>query len=380
VEDYEREFAARVGCAHAFSFASGRMSLYAILEALGIGAGDEVVLPGYTCVVVPNAVLYRGATPVYVDIDPVTFNVDVGALEAAITPRTRALYAQHTFGLVCDIDGIRRVAERHQLPVIEDVGHALGAQWNGIPAGALGDAALFTSDHSKVIGTMVGGMATTNRPEIALRLAEAQVLAAELPPEVVSGIRRTFLLEHALLAPPVAWMGRVAYALLSRAGVLFAFRDEPEVERPTAYPYPARFPRALAAIGRSQLDRLPGNLRHRRRIGLALEKRLEWLGDRLQPDASNHAFLRYAIQLEDRDSFARLFSRHFDLGIWFTSVVHGRSSAFEQVRYREGSCPNAEAAARRVFTFPTHERVAPDFLLRLVDAHLAQIRSAMVRP
>src|SRR5438270_4063417 len=126
IQVYETEFARLTHTVYAFSFAAARMGLYAILEALDIGPGDEVIIPAYTCVVVPNAILYRGAKPVYVDIDPITFNIDVRKVETAITSKTRALYAQHTFGLVCDVDGLNAIGRQYRLPVIEDAALALG--------------------------------------------------------------------------------------------------------------------------------------------------------------------------------------------------------------------------------------------------------------
>ncbi|TBR22055.1 aminotransferase DegT, partial [bacterium] len=107
IEEYERRFAEAAGTRRAFSFAAGRHALYRLLEALDIGAGDEVILPAFTCVVVPNAILYRGARPVFVDIAPGTYNIDPSLIETKITPRTRAVIAQHTFGKLCDIDAVK---------------------------------------------------------------------------------------------------------------------------------------------------------------------------------------------------------------------------------------------------------------------------------
>ena len=115
---YEAVFAARVGCAHAFSFAAGRMALYALLEALELQPGDEVVLPGFSCVVVANALRYRGLHPVFADIDPRTFNLDPERAAARLSPRTRALYLQHTFGISAEAERLRALADRHGLLVI----------------------------------------------------------------------------------------------------------------------------------------------------------------------------------------------------------------------------------------------------------------------
>ena len=144
--NYEKQFAQIVGAKYAFGYANGRMGLYSILQALGIGSGDEVIIPAFTCVVVPNAIIYRKATPIYVDIDPKTFNIDISLVEKRITSKTRALYAQHTFGLVCDIEGLNALGAKYGIPVIEDGAHALGASWKGNPVGSLADVAFFSTD------------------------------------------------------------------------------------------------------------------------------------------------------------------------------------------------------------------------------------------
>lgn len=140
------------------------MSLYVILEALGIGSKDEIILPAFTCVVVPNAMIYHGIKPVYVDIEPDTYNIDVSKIKEKITPQTKAIYAQHTFGIPCNMDCIARIAKDHGLIVIEDCAHALGASLNGRKVGSLGHVAYFSTDHSKVISTSTGGMITTKGP------------------------------------------------------------------------------------------------------------------------------------------------------------------------------------------------------------------------
>src|SRR3989339_2196666 len=120
VQKFENNFAQRFNNAKAFSFWKGRVALYAILKALGMTENDEVILPGYTCVMDLNPIKYLAARPVYVDIEPKTFNMDVSLLEEKITPKTKVIIAQHTYGYVCDMDAILDIANRHNITVIED--------------------------------------------------------------------------------------------------------------------------------------------------------------------------------------------------------------------------------------------------------------------
>lgn len=362
VAAYEAQFAAAAGTRHAFSFGAGRMALYALLEAMGIGAGDEIIIPAFTCVVVPNALIYRGARPVYADIDSRTFNIDPNAVEDAITPRTRALYAQHTFGVPCDIDALREIGRRRGLPVIEDAAHALGATYRGARAGSLTEAAFFSTDHSKMIGSMMGGMVTTSDEGLAASLLRIRNLTPSLPARIVRRMVRTFLLEHLLFHPRALWLGRAAHAVLVHTGMLFYFRDELMTQRPSAYPYPCSMPGPLAGLGLSQLAKLGENLAHRRGIAAWLEDRIGWYGQGSIPENSSPSWLRYSFLVRDRNEFMRRFRRHFDLGIWFTSVVSGRSHDLQAVGYVPGSCPRAERVARHIVNFPTHPHIPLEVL------------------
>ncbi len=140
VAKFEKAFAERIGVSRAFAFWKGRVAMYAILKAMGISEGDEVILPGYTCVMDVNPIKYLGAAPVYVDIEPVTYNMDVALLEEKITPRTKVVIAQHTYGYPVDMDPLMEIASRHGLPVVEDCCLSLGSLYNGKLCGTFGVA------------------------------------------------------------------------------------------------------------------------------------------------------------------------------------------------------------------------------------------------
>ena len=161
VERFQRAFAEWIGADRAFAFWKGRVAMYAILRALGVGEGDEVILPGYTCVMDVNPVAYLGAVSVFVDIEPVTYNMDAGLLESAITPRTKVIVAQHTYGYPCEMDAIFEVAGRHDIPVIEDCCLALGSTYKGRRCGTFGLASYWSFQWNKPFTTGIGGMVTT---------------------------------------------------------------------------------------------------------------------------------------------------------------------------------------------------------------------------
>jgi perosamine synthetase len=167
LEEFERAMAAYAGTAEGVGLSSGTAGLHLILIALGVGPGDEVVLPSFAFVAAANAVLYVGATPVFVDIDPVTLNLDPDAVARAVTARTKAILVVHTFGYPADLAPILDLARRHGLRVIEDACEAIGAEYRSRRVGGLGDAGVFSFYPNKPITTGEGGMVVTNDAALA---------------------------------------------------------------------------------------------------------------------------------------------------------------------------------------------------------------------
>ncbi len=170
VEAFERLVADYVGVRHAVAVSSGTAALHLALLALDIRAGDEVIIPDFTFPATANVIVLAGATPVLVDVEPTTFNLDVTQLRQAITSHTRAIMPVHLFGLSADMDPILTIAEEFGIPVIEDAACALGASYYGRPCGSMGRIGCFSFHPRKVITTGEGGMAVTNDDELADRI------------------------------------------------------------------------------------------------------------------------------------------------------------------------------------------------------------------
>ena len=168
VAEFEKAFAKRHEVEHALATTSCTTALHLILAALGIGPGDEVIVPAFTWVATANVVLYCGATPVFADVDRRTYNLDVAEVQRRLTSRTKAVIAVHLFGLCADMDSLRQVLPEH-VAVIEDAACAAGASYCGTPAGALGRAAAFSFHPRKSITTGEGGMVTTRDAKLADR-------------------------------------------------------------------------------------------------------------------------------------------------------------------------------------------------------------------
>jgi len=166
-EDFERAVADYVGTTQAVAVSSGTAALHLALAALDIGAGDEVITTPFSFVASANVILYQQAQPVFVDIDPVTWAIDVDRIEAAVTPNTRAILPVHVFGQTCPMDRIMSIADRHGLAVIEDACEALGGAYKGRRAGSFGQFGTFAFYPNKQITTGEGGMVVTSDPELA---------------------------------------------------------------------------------------------------------------------------------------------------------------------------------------------------------------------
>lgn len=169
VNRFEEAYARLTGAKHCLATANGTSSLLASLGGLGIGAGDEVIVPPYTFIATVNAVLILDALPVFVDTDRETFQIDAGKIEAAITDRTRAILPVHLGGSVADMDAILQVAKTHKLPVVEDTCQSHLAEWKGRKAGTLGDAGCFSFQASKNLNSGEGGAVLSDNPELIER-------------------------------------------------------------------------------------------------------------------------------------------------------------------------------------------------------------------
>jgi perosamine synthetase len=225
MEEFEEAMAGYTGAAHAVAVSSGTAALHLAIRALGIGEGDEVILPSFTFIAAANALRYERAKPVFVDIDPRTLNLDTKRIEEAVTPRTRAILAVHTFGVPAAMHEILDIAGRSGLLVIEDACEALGAEFAGKKVGTLGDAGVFGFYPNKQITTAEGGMVVTNKPEIAARVRSLRNhgRAPAAGPHDYSEVGYNYRLSELHCALGVEQLKRVETILLGREAIAAAY-------------------------------------------------------------------------------------------------------------------------------------------------------------
>jgi perosamine synthetase len=325
---FEDAFAAYCGVGHAVACNNGTTALHLALVALGVQPGDEVIVPTLTYIASANTVTYCGATPVFVDCDPVTFNIDPAQIEARITPRTKGIMPVHLYGHPADMDPIRAIAERHGLFILEDAAEAIGAAYRGRRTGGLGDCAAFSFFGNKIITTGEGGMVTTDDAALAarLRLYRSQGMDPD---------RRY-------------WFPVIGYNY--------------------------RMTNVAAAIGLGQLERIDAHLAARRRVAEGYDRRLAPLAGRIELPRTaawaDHVLWMYTILTPsdgsaDRDAVAAALAA-VDIE---TRPVFPPLHGLPPYRALDrGPYPHASAVAARGLNLPTHAQLTEGDLDRIAEA------------
>ncbi|MEX0804351.1 MAG: DegT/DnrJ/EryC1/StrS family aminotransferase [Candidatus Binatia bacterium] len=363
MQPYESCFSTVFGADYdAFSFWKGRAALYAILQSMELSDGDEVILPGYTCVVVANAIRYAGAKPVYADIEQGGFNLNPASVRERITAKTRALIVQHTYGIPADIRSLQAIAEEHRLKVIEDCAHVLpGSKYQGEFLGSFGTASFFSSQWSKPYTTGLGGMAITRDKELAEQLTMTHARFAEPPLRQKAQLQIQYALYQRLFKPKLYWYGQKSFHALSRLGIFVGSSNTNELtgEKPADVAW--KMGAFQRRVGLARIDDLKPNASHRQNLSRYYSGLLSRDGWPVYDhrDAGAITLLRYPLQVENKANLLEQSSRAgIELGSWFETPLHPVAlSDHHLMDYRLGLCPVAESTAAQVINLPLHERV-----------------------
>ncbi len=358
-------------------FWKGRVAFYSLLKAMGVGPGDEVILPAYTCVVVPNAVLYCGATPVYADIDLDTFCAGADAIRAKWSPRTKVVVCQNTYGLSAQVDVIAQCARALGLRTIEDCTHGFGGTFLGRPNGTWCDAAFFSTQWNKPFSTGVGGFSLLNDPSLVGPLAgQCADLAAPSEWDVLN-LSGLYLLRDCLLNDWTYWALLKGYRALSAANLVLGSSSAEELEGGVAMPKAYR--KGMSSLqARRGLKALLGFNRSQAMRKTNAEELTRFLAQRGRNHVrmemfKDHAFCKYPLLVEDRDTFVdRARSCRVSLGDWFCSPLHPVSRDLDPWHFDPSMFPRAVLAARHVVNLPLSDGELPK-LFRFLERHLDQV-------
>jgi dTDP-4-amino-4,6-dideoxygalactose transaminase len=318
----EQEVAAYSDCAHGVGVSSGTDALLAALMAIDLKPGDEVITTPFTFFATAGAIARLGGRPVFVDIEPQSFNLNPALIEAAVTPRTRAIIPVHLYGQMAEMDPIMEVAVRHNLYVIEDAAQAVGAEYQGRRAGSIGHMGCFSFFPSKNLGGFGdGGMVTTNDAAMAerLRLLRGHGAQPKYYHAVVGGNFRLDALQAAVLRVKLKYLDEWTAARQRNADT-----------------YRRLFAESGAPVG------LPAEMPHRR-----------------------HIYNQFVIRAERRDELmAFLKQQQIGTEIYYPVSLH-LQECFADLGYRAGDCPESERAARETIALPIYPELTEAMLGRV---------------
>ena len=350
VKEYENAFAKWNGSKYAFAFMGGRVALSACIHALQLKPGDEVILPGYTCVVVPNAFHFAGVKTVYSDIELDTYGLDASLIEEKITPKTKAILLHHLYGIVCrDYEQIIKIAKRYNLYVIEDCAPSTGAVFKNKRVGNLGDVAVYSSEQSKVFTTINGGMAVTNDDLLAIRLKAYYDQASYPDANLIDKHLHSVMINYYSCKDTKRWWKGELIRFLYRDKIIISTTKEEKKGIKPSY-YGRKMPSAIAAIGLNQLKKIDGYNEQRRENARKWDKWCENNGYKkpLIIPKSVPVYLRYPILVEPEkknDISWGYKELGITLGVWFVSNIH-------PVTWSVDGCPNADKAVKQCVNFP----------------------------
>jgi len=323
VAAFEREFAAYCGTSECIALNSGTSALHLALLAAGVGPGDEVITVPFTFVASVAAVIYAGARPVLVDIDPRSYNMDPAAIEAAITPRTKAILPVHLYGQPADMDPILEVARRRGLVVIEDAAQAHGAKYKGQPAGSIGDIACFSFYPTKNLGAYgEGGAVTTNNMEFARTVRMLRDWGQD---RKYHHVQRGY-----------------NYRMEGLQGAILRVKLR----------HLERWTEKRRAIARQYSESLAG-------CNVELPAEMPW---------ARHVYHVYTVRAEDRNGLqATLHTEGIQTAIHYGLPAH-LQPAYADLGYGKGSLPRSEAAAEQVLSLPIYPELSDHSIAKVAQA------------
>lgn len=346
-----KEVKKRFGVGYASFYMGGRASLFAVMRVLELKPGDEVVIPAFTCQCVVNGLRYQGVSPVYADIELDTYGMDAKRAAEVITPNTRAILIQHTFGLPGrDLEALLALACEKGLYVIEDCAHATGGSWQGRPLGTLGDIGFFSSERSKIINTIHGGFVITASTELGERLKRDEAACPSAPPEFMNRLFATLIHNYLTLASPFRQILEPLGRWIPSRWVLPQMHAE-EFTGERCEQYHWRMPEALAPMMLHQLNQVEPTLKKRRQAAAMWASWATEYGFCVPavPEGADPTWLRFPLRMdpsvkENPESLEKELG--VTVGVWFQSAAHPLPLSLSH-------CPNGMEAARTCINLPT---------------------------
>ncbi len=373
VENFERKFSELIGDGECVAFASGRMSFFALLKALKVSTGDEVILLGFTCSVMVNAVIRTGAKPVFSDIDVNTFGSSVKSIENCISSNTKVVVAQHSFGIPCEIERIRELTINNNIFLVEDCAISLGSKVKGKSIGDFGDASLFSTDHSKPINTFTGGLIYSKNSLLIEKLRFIQNQSPDLSIKKQIAIFKRLKIERKF-SNPKRYYNLIRLNLIYHLiGGTSPFLDQDFGVRENLkcdYPYPAKLPSFLAKIGIEQVENWDLVSKERKmNFSAIIEVIKNSNSSKFLPNAYfdtnlNIIPLRVVWSESNGPNIREKLSSFLHVEwTWFLFPIIVTKESLENYGYFSGMCPNSESLGIGMINIPCNHHKADVKLL-----------------
>jgi dTDP-4-amino-4,6-dideoxygalactose transaminase len=337
----------------------GRVALYALLKSFGIKEGDEVIIPAFTCVVVPNAIIYLKAKPIYVDVNEKNLNTSLDYIKSRVTKRTKCIIIQNTFGLSSEVEKIVSYAKENELITIEDCTHGFGGSYNNKPNGSYCDAAFYSTQWNKPFSTGIGGFSLLNN--LKYRNALDNINKELKQPSKKDGYILASLIQAKkyLLHDSTYWATLRIYRKLSKSGLVVGSSKGIELigtEMPKDYFLGST--KIQNKVGFSALIGLKSIMDRRIKNGKILNEFLKrknkWHYS--EKDLKNHSFLKFPIFVHDKDAFKKKAEKSkIRLGDWFVSPIHPVLESFEKWSITLDDYPVAARLSQSILNLPTEE-------------------------
>lgn len=350
-----------------FLFNSGRSGLQLILKSLKLPKDSEIIVQAFTCSAVVNPILINHLKPVYTDIKLESFNLNHHQLNKLVTPKTKAVIVQHTFGTPANLKAIRSFTNKHNLVLIEDCAHSLGAYYQNKLLGSFGDVTLLSFGRDKVISSVFGGAILVNNPKLIPSLKK---LYSKLKyPNIFWTIQQ-------LLHSPISCLAKKTYHLQLGKLILFLsqksglislaiYRQEKIHLTPTVFP--AKLPDPLAHLALNQLKKLDRFNLHRRRIAQLYQQKITNPELKKPKFSKNSIYLRYNLLLPNSQAlFNYLKKNHIVAGNWYKQPITP-SNNLRLTHYQAGSCPRVEKACQQSLNLPTYPTLSSNQAKKIID-------------
>ena len=362
VKEFENKFANLIGPGKCLSYASARMGFYELMKGIEIVKGDEIILLGFTCSVMANAIMKMNAIPIYSDLDENTYGSNYKSIKRCITNKTKIIVAQHSFGIPCEIEQISKIAKENNIFLIEDCALSLESEINGVKVGNFGDASIFSTDHTKPINTITGGIVFTKDLNLIKKLTKSKKFIPELSYKKQVAILNQIKIEKTFCNPKNYGKYYLIKLFTNFLKILFKL-EEPFLNEDfstkfnVTYPYPAKMPPFLAYLGILEIKKW--NQTKKTRISafnkfkeLVKPYNLELPSSYFNKELSIVP-LRLIFKSKNAKTFKVQMKKFLDTdSFWFKKPLIGSKEPLENFKYRLNSCPKSENIGEKIINIP----------------------------